>query len=214
MFMIYYPQYMIDAFNNAIICVYVLAGLLTFIVAVAFCASIYSGPTDKLFAWLKRVFGFEKIVKTVYSDKSKNYSGTEFLPVPMKAPTESFSYEFLGWNKYAKNKKGEFVVEPIYLKKVKTCVVNVYDEKDNLLETHEVQYGAGIVIEHKKIIKEPTKEFEYEFVGWDKETKAFFENTEIRPRDHAQKIRGNSIEFYRNRMFIFCFCSDKEPSGI
>ena len=33
-----------------------------------------------------------KPVKTVYSDKSKNFSGTEFLPEPAKAPTKEYTF--------------------------------------------------------------------------------------------------------------------------
>ncbi len=187
--MTYVPQHMIDTYNNAITCIYVVAGILLAISMITLLVTLYPETMAKFSKWLKRVFGGEKIVKTVYSDKSKNYSGTEFLPVPVKAPTDSFSYEFLGWNKFAKDEKGGFVIEPIYLKKVKTCIVNVYDEKDNILETHEVEYGAGITIAHKIIKKQPTKEFEYEFVGWDKETKAFFENSEIRPVFKAKPIK-------------------------
>lgn len=187
--MVYYPQEMINLYNNAITCIYILAGLLTFIVALAFCSSICPEPFEKLKKTIRKWLGLEKVVKTVYSDKTKNYSETEFLPKPSKAPTESFSYEFLGWNKFAKDEKGNFVTEPIFLKTAKTCIVNVYDEKDNLLETHEVQYGAGVTIRHKKIIKEASKEFEYEFIGWDKDTKAFYENTEIRPVFKANPIK-------------------------
>lgn len=189
--MVYYTQQMIDAYSNALTCIYVLAGLLTLIVFLTYCSSICPEPMIKFAKWFKRFFGIEKVVKTVYSDKTKNYSGTEFLPVPVKAPSESFTYEFLGWNKFEKDKDGNFIASPIFLKKVKTCVVNVYDEKDNLLETHEVEYGAGIKITHKKVLKQPTKEFEYEFIGWDKETKAFFENTEIRPVFKAKPIKFN-----------------------
>jgi len=187
--MTYVPQHMIDTYNNAITCIYVVAGILLAIAIMTLIATLYPEPMAKFSKWLKRVFNNEKVVTTVYSDKSKNYSGTEFLPVPVKAPTDSFSYEFLGWNKFAKDEKGNFVTQPIYLKKVKTCIVNVYDEKDNILETHEVEYGAGITIAHKIIKKQSTKEFEYEFVGWDKETKAFFENSEIRPVFKAKPIK-------------------------
>ena len=44
---------------------------------------------------------------------------------------------------------------------------------------------------HKVVKKESSKEFEYEFIGWDKETKAFFENTEIRPMFKAKPIKYN-----------------------
>lgn len=189
--MVYIPQHMIDAYANAVTAICIIAGIAILFIVLTFSFAIFPEQMKNLFKKVKVFFGADKVVKTVYSDKLKNYSQTEYLPIPVKAPTESFTYEFLGWNKFAKDKKGNFVTEPIFLKKVKTCIVNVYDEKNNLLEAHEVEYGAGITIAHKKIIKEPTKEFEYEFIGWDKETKAFFENTEIRPVFKAKPIKFN-----------------------
>ena len=189
--MVYYPQSMVDTFNNAITCLYVLVGLLFIVVVLAFIGAVAPEPVQKLKRKIKLFLGLDKVVRTVYTDKSKNYSGTEFLPIPVKAPTESFSYEFLGWNKFAMDKNGKLSVQPIYLKKVKTCIINVYDENDKILETHEVEYGAGIVLRHKIIKKESSKEFDYEFIGWDKETKAFFENTEIRPMFKANPIKYN-----------------------
>ena len=88
--MVYYPQSMIDLYNNAITCIYILAGLLTFIVTIAFCTSIYPEPMEKLKKVIRKWLGLEKVVKTVYSDKTRNYSETEFLPKPAKAPNNCF----------------------------------------------------------------------------------------------------------------------------
>lgn len=189
--MVYYPDGMVQSINTAVIWLYVLAAILIITMISTIIVVFKPDAFDWFINFFKKIFGVKKVVKTVYSDKSKNYSETEFLPVPNKAPTESFSYEFLGWNKFAKDKKGNFVTEPIFLKKVKTCIVNVYDEKGNILETHEVQYGAGVNINHKLVLKEATNEFEYEFIGWDKETNAFFENTEIHPLFKAKPKKYN-----------------------
>ena len=119
-------------------------------------------------------------VKTVYSDKSLNYSGTEFLPVPAKAPTDKFTYEFLGWDKNAVDENGNFVVKAIYLQKVTQCRVNVFDDDEKtLLKTAVVEYGSGINLDDVKPTKPETKEFTYEFVGWNHDTNEFFENTNI-----------------------------------
>lgn len=189
--MVYVPQHMIDTYNCLIVCVYVLLGLLLCIALFTIFATLCPDKVNKMNKWLKKFFGIDKVVSTVYLDKSKNYSGTEFLPIPVKAPTKSFSYEFLGWNKFAKNNKGEFVVEPIFLKKIRTCVVKVFDDRNNEIESYEVEYGAGVQIEHKFLKKEPLNEFEYEFVGWDKDTKAIYQNTEIRPVFKAKPIKYN-----------------------
>ena len=54
-----------------------------------------------VFLWTEIVglFTHRNTVKTVYSDKTLNYSGTEFLPIPTKAPTNQYVYEFMGWDK-------------------------------------------------------------------------------------------------------------------
>lgn len=119
-------------------------------------------------------------VKTVYSDKTLNFSGTEFLPIPTKAPTKQYTYEFVGWDKNAMDEHGNFVVRAIYLQKVTRCHINVYDaDKTTLLKTFEVEYGAGVNLSDIKPTKEDTKEFAYEFVGWDKETNAFYQNENV-----------------------------------
>ena len=116
-------------------------------------------------------------VKTVYSDKSLNYSGTEFLPIPTKAPTNQYSYEFIGWDKNGVDEHGNTVVRAIYLQKVAKCYINVYDDdKSTLLGSYEVEYGAGLALNELKPTKPDTKEFSYEFVGWDKSTDAFYKN--------------------------------------
>ena len=119
-------------------------------------------------------------VKTVYSDKSLNYSGTEFLPKPTKAPTEQYTYEFVGWDKNAVDEYGNSVVRAIYLQRVTKCVVNVYDDdKTTLLKSYEVEYGSGVNLSDLKPEKPDTKEFSYEFIGWDKEINAFFKNENV-----------------------------------
>jgi len=119
-------------------------------------------------------------VKTVYSDKSLNYSGTEFLPIPTKAPTNQYSYEFIGWDKNGVDENGNTVVRAIYLQKVTKCYVNVYDDdRMTLLGSYEVEYGAGLALNDLKPTKPESKEFAYEFIGWDKNTDAFYKNENV-----------------------------------
>ena len=119
-------------------------------------------------------------VKTVYSDKTLNYSGTEFLPIPTKAPTNQYTYEFIGWDKNGVDDNGNIVVRAIYLQKVTVCNVNVYDsDKSTLLGSFNVEYGSGINLDDLKPHKNETKEFTYEFVGWDKETSAFYKDENV-----------------------------------
>ena len=119
-------------------------------------------------------------VKTVYSDKSLNYSGTEFLPVPTKAPTDKYTYEFVGWDKNGVDASGNTVVRAIYLQKVTRCCINVFDDdKQTLIKSVEVEYGAGVNLDDVKLSKPDTKEFSYEFIGWDKDIDAFYKHENI-----------------------------------
>ena len=126
------------------------------------------------------IFHISGTVKTVYSDKTLNYSGTEFLPIPTKAPTNQYSYEFIGWDKNGVDENGNIVVRAIYLQKVSVCKVAVFDaDKSTLLGTYDVEYGSGLNLSDLKPHKNETKEFTYEFVGWDKDIDAFYKDEKI-----------------------------------
>ena len=121
-----------------------------------------------------------KPVKTVYTDKSRNYSGTEFLPVPAKAPTKEYTYEFVGWDKNYTNANGNTVAKPIYIQKVNTVRVNIYDDDcETLLKSAVIEYGAGVDVTDLHPTKPESKEFTYDFVGWDKDTKNFYKNENV-----------------------------------
>jgi hypothetical protein len=148
-------------------------------------------PINALFKAMKKgIFNaFDKVndfftagstVKTIYQDKTLNYSGTEFLPVPTKAPTDKYTYEFVGWDKNGVDQNGNFVVRAIYLQRVIKCYVNVFDDdKATLLKSLVVEYGAGANLSELNPKKPETKEFSYEFVGWDKDITAFYGNTNV-----------------------------------
>lgn len=119
-------------------------------------------------------------VKSVYTDKSRNYSGTEFLPVPAKAPTKEYTYEFVGWDKNYTDKNGNTVARPIFIQKVNTCVVNIYDDdQKTLLKSVTVEFGAGVDLSDIKPTKPDTKEFVYEFIGFDKDTKNVYHSQNV-----------------------------------
>lgn len=171
-----------------IVCMTILAVLL-FVVAVVVLwwtelrQKSFKDLGKSILSGLKRIgekISPNKPVKTVYSDKSRNYSGTEFLPVPAKAPTKEYSYEFVGWDKNYVDENGNTVAKPIYIQKVNTCRINVYDDDEvTLLKTDVVEYGASLDLSNLKPTKPATKEFVYEFVGWDKETSAFYKNENV-----------------------------------
>ena len=139
----------------------------------------------KKFVWsfFETIYDFfhsNTTVSTVYSDKSMNYSGTEFLPIPTKAPTNQYTYEFVGWDKNGVDENGNIVVKAIYLQKVMKCYINVFDDdKTTLLHSAVVEYGAGVNLSDIKPTKPESKEFSYEFVGWDKDTNAFYKNENV-----------------------------------
>lgn len=170
----------------------VVAALLVIFVAVMiWWVEIKKRPFKDLFKSIGKAFynAFDRFndimtnntpVETVYTDKTKNYSGTEFLPVPSKAPNKQYTYEFVGWDKNGVDSKGNTVVRAIYLQRVKTVLVNFYDEdKETILRTYNVEVGAGAMPDDLKPTKKETREFSYEFVGWDKDTMSFYENTNV-----------------------------------
>ena len=139
-----------------------------------------SGGFMSFFGKIHDFFTANSAVKTVYSDKALNYSGTEFLPVPTKAPTDKYTYEFVGWDKNGVDANGNTVVRAIYLQKVTKCCINVFDDdKMTLIKSAEVEYGAGINLDDIKLSKPDTKEFSYEFIGWDKDIDAFYKHENV-----------------------------------
>lgn len=134
----------------------------------------------KVFSKIAEFFTVNATVKTVYSDKTLNFSGTEFLPIPTKAPTNQYTYEFVGWDKNGIDENGNVVVRAIYLQKVTKCYINVYeDDQNTLLKSMVVEYGAGINLDDVHPEKPESKEFSYEFIGWDKDITAFYQNENV-----------------------------------
>lgn len=142
-------------------------------------ASIKRGFMN-FFGRIHDFFTMNSAVKTVYSDKSLNYSGTEFLPIPTKAPTDKYTYEFVGWDKNGVDANGNTVVRAIYLQKVTRCCINVFDDdKQTLFKSVEVEYGAGVNLDDIHPTKQETREFSYEFMGWDKNIDAFYHHENV-----------------------------------
>ncbi len=138
------------------------------------------GGFMNFFGRIHDFFTMNGSVKTVYSDKSLNYSGTEFLPIPTKAPTDKYTYEFVGWDKNGVDANGNTVVRAIYLQKVTRCCVNVFDDdRQTLFKSFEIEYGAGINLDGIHPSKPETREFSYEFIGWDKNTDAFYKHENV-----------------------------------
>ncbi len=119
-------------------------------------------------------------VKTVYSNKALNYSGTEFLPIPSKEPNSKYSYEFLGWEKFGKDSEDNVLVRAIFLQRTNKCYINVYnDDKETLLKSFEIDFGSGIYLGDVVPEKEDSKEFSFVFAGWDKDITAFYKNENV-----------------------------------
>lgn len=119
-------------------------------------------------------------VTTVYSDKSKNYSGTEILPIPSKEPTEEYNFEFLGWDKNYFNESGDTVAKPVYLKRLNKFIVNFYlDDKTTLLKSIEVEYGKSADASDLLPKKNETDEFAFEFDGWSKDISKITQNESV-----------------------------------
>jgi len=147
----------------------------------------------------------QKILKheviTVYSDKSKNFSGTEILPIPKKAPTEECSYEFVGWNKNHFNESGDTVAKAVFVKKLNHYDINFYsDDKTTLLRTINTAYGSSVDVTDLIPTKEESNEFLFEFAGWDKDL------TEIKSNMNVYAI----FKAYPKKYTYTFFDSDKK----
>ena len=151
-----------------------------------FCVGI-----KKLFVGIGRFLFSGQKVRTVYQDDIANYSKTADLPVPEKKEDEKFEYKFAGWDKT--NGKGKTTKpEPVFIRHVKKCYVNVYDDdKETLLKTFEIDYGSGVDLKGIVPVKMPTKQFEYEFVGWDKSNRNITRNKNIYAVYRAIPIKYN-----------------------
>lgn len=163
------------------------------LIVVIWWVDVKKQPIGKIWSAIgKTIYGFfDKVndlltnnlpVKTVYSDKSLNYSETEFLPIPSKAPTKQYTYTFLGWDKNGIDEKGNIIVRAIYLQRVHTVLVNFYGfDRETLIANFEIDVGSGVDTSNIIAERQESKEFTYEFACWDKDTTALYENTNVYP---------------------------------
>ncbi len=130
-------------------------------------------------------------VRTIYQDKAANYSKTNKLAVPERKDDEKFEYKFAGWDKTTK-KNGETNPDPIFIRHVKRVYVNVYDDdRETLLKSFEIDYGAGVDLRGIVPMKMSTRQFNFEFIGWDKASTNITKNTNIYAVYRAIPIRYN-----------------------
>ena len=179
-----------------IVCLVVLLLFAFVVLAFAIVQKLRKNKSSNI-GFIENLLSNDKAVKTVYSYKDLNYSGTENLEIPEKPETKEFTYEFVGWDKLSVDKNGKCKAKPIYIKHIKKFFINVYNEdREELLKTAEVEYGAGIDLSDVKVEKPETKEFVYEFAGWDKNTNAFYKNENVYavfnaiPKKYTYKFLG------------------------
>ena len=159
--------------NNILTIIIILSLVVFFVVFAVFMFMDYRNTKSMdlrkmLYRNIQRTPKFE--VTTVYTDKSKNFSGTEILPEPTKPATKQYTYIFAGWDKNYLNESGDTVAKAVFVKKLNTCIVNFYaDDKTTLLKSMEVKYGESADISGLIPTKMDTMEFVYKFSGWSKD---------------------------------------------
>ena len=146
----------------------------------------------------------KKPVQTVYLNRTMNYSGTEYIPIPEKKPKDGKMFQFLGWDKNADDEAGKFYIKPIFLETAQKLTVNVYGiTTDKPIKTFKIEYGSGIDVSDIKLEKPATDEFKYKFLGWDKDTTKFEKNESIYPLFEAlpRKYTYKFIDLSGNVLF-------------
>lgn len=146
----------------------------------------------------------------VISEVELEYGQTIPYPSdPTKAATQEYTYTFAGWDKEV-----ETVTENVTIKATYSKVKNQYTYKfvnfdGTILKEELVDYGT-MPIAPSNPTKEATAEYEYEFIGWDKQIAkvvddiiytAVFEEKEI--KEALTSLEGLKISFLGDSISTF-----------
>ncbi|MBE6130668.1 MAG: hypothetical protein E7183_03025 [Erysipelotrichaceae bacterium] len=137
--------------------------------------------------------------------------GTEIIAPtnPEKAPTAEYTYTFTGWDKEFTIVTGNITITAVYSKVKNQYTYKFVDEDGTILKEETVDYGTmPIAPENPK--KEATDEYEYKFVGWDKNISkviadvvytAVYEEKEI--KGEITSLEGLKISFLGDSISTF-----------
>ncbi len=137
--------------------------------------------------------------------------GTEIIAPtnPEKAPTAEYTYTFTGWDKEFTTVTENITITAIYSKVKNQYTYKFVDEDGTVLKEETVDYGT-MPIAPEDPTKEATTEFEYKFIGWDKNIseviadvvyKAVFEEKKI--KSEIVSLDGLKISFLGDSISTF-----------
>ena len=106
---------------------------------------------------------------------------------PEKAATAEHTYTFTGWDKEFTIVTENITITAVYSKVKNQYTYKFVDEDGTVLKEETVDYGT-MPIAPEDPIKEATAEFEYEFVGWDKDLSKVVEDVVYKAVFEEKKI--------------------------
>ena len=129
----------------------------------------------------------EKLTNVKFGEEPE-YDGE----TPTKERTQEFTYKFAGWKKEVEGNLIKYIAT--YESTRNKYTVKFLDDTSKVLYQEEVEYGKVPEYKGEKPTKEETKQYKYEFAGWDKEVVAVKEDVEYRAQ-FTEIIRKYTIKF-------------------
>ena len=119
---------------------------------------------------------WEKILNTytvsfVVDGKTVQTEELEYGVLPVykgDTPVKDENYEFIGWDKEISEVTKDTIYTAVFKKITEKYTVSFMID-NNLIQTEELEYGVLPVYKGNTPKKDATKEYSYEFIGWDKE---------------------------------------------
>ena len=119
---------------------------------------------------------WEKILNTytvsfVVDGKTVQTEELEYGVLPVyksDTPVKDENYEFIGWDKEISEVTKDTIYTAVFKKITEKYTVSFMID-NNLIQTEELEYGVLPVYKGDAPEKDATKEYSYEFIGWDKE---------------------------------------------
>lgn len=147
---------------------------------------------------------------SVISSETYEYGATiEYPEDPTKDATKEYTYTFSGWDNDATTVTKNLTIKATYSKVKNQYTYKFVNFDGSLLKEEKVDYGTMPVAPDDPT-KEATSEFEYEFIGWDKQISkvvddvvytAVFEEKEI--KEAITSLEGLKISFLGDSISTF-----------
>ena len=129
--------------------------------------------------------------ETYYVGDTPEYKGEE----PAFDGGKEYEYTFIGWDKKFEELAGDTDFNAVYKKTKKEYEITWKDENGNKIDSTMVKYGE--IPAHSNLSDKETKEFYFEFVGWDPEIKAVTGPAEYSAK-YSETRKSYPIHFVMN----------------